>query len=265
MKNTKISDKELDKVSKNWILGSQLSWNYEKMQGGGYLYSILPVLEKFYGNDKVKLGEMMDAESQFFNTTPHMGGFILGMDIATQEMEKETSKEAVASFKTGLMGPFAGVGDTIFGVLFPTVFGSIASYLAFEGNAIGVVIWILVNLLILIFRYYTVRIGYKQGVKLVSAMSNKLNALTSAATLLGVTVIGAMIPTVINANLSLKFEIGEITLSLQDTLNQIMPKMIPVILVAIIYYLLGKKYFNSTKAIVSIIVISILFRVLGIM
>ena len=91
------------------------------------------------------------------------------------------------------MGSFAGIGDTIFGVLFPTVFGSIASYLALKGNATGVLIWLLVNIAILIFRFYTVEIGYKQGAKLVGSMSTNLNALTSSATLLGVTVIGAMI------------------------------------------------------------------------
>lgn len=263
--STKINQKDLDKVSINWLVGSQLSWNYEKMMGGGYLFSMLPILEKLYGDDKNTYVDMMHMQSQFFNTTPHMGGFILGMDIATEEAERIKSKDAVSSLKTGLMGSLAGVGDTLFGVLFPTVFGSVASYLALQGNAIGVVIWLLVNIAILVFRFFSVRIGYKQGVKLVTNMSGHLNALTSAATLLGVTVIGAMIPSVINAKIAWTFKTGEVELNIQETLDQIMPMMIPVILVSVIYWLLGKKYFNSTRAILSIIVLSIVLKVFGIM
>ncbi|MGG0740921.1 PTS system mannose/fructose/sorbose family transporter subunit IID [Niallia taxi] len=263
--NTKINQKDIDKVSINWLIGSQLSWNYERMMGGGYLYSTLPVLEKLYGEDKEKFQEMMKVQSQFFNTTPHMGGFILGMDIAAEEAEGYKAKDTVASLKTGLMGSFAGVGDTIFGVLFPTIFGSVASYLALKGNAIGVVIWVLVNVVILIFRYFSVRIGYKQGVKLVSSMSGHLNALTNAATLLGVTVIGAMIPSVIKAPIALTFKTGDVKLNIQETLDQIMPMMVPAILVGVIYWLLGKKHFNSTRAILAIIVLAIILKALGVM
>ncbi|EOA3384044.1 PTS system mannose/fructose/sorbose family transporter subunit IID [Enterococcus hirae] len=263
--STKINQKDLDKVSINWLYGSQLSWNYERMMGGGYLYSMLPIIEKLYSDDEETKIAMMNMQSQFFNTTPHMGGFILGIDIATEEAEGKQSKDTVSSLKTGLMGSFAGVGDTIFGVLFPTVFGSVASYLALQGNAIGVAVWVLVNLAILVFRFFSVRIGYTQGVKLVTSMSGHLNALTNAATLLGVTVIGAMIPSVINAQITWTFKTGDVELNLQETLDQIMPMMIPALLVGVIYWLLGKKYFNSTRAILAIMVLSILLRVFGIM
>ncbi|TYV61072.1 PTS system mannose/fructose/sorbose family transporter subunit IID [Listeria monocytogenes] len=263
--STKIDQKDLNKVSINWLIGSQLSWNYERMMGGGYLFSMLPILEKLYGEDREKHQEMMQMQSQFFNTTPHMGGFILGMDIAAEEAEGYQAKETVSSLKTGLMGSFAGVGDTIFGVLFPTVFGSVASYLALKGNAIGVGIWLLVNVFILIFRFFSVRIGYKQGVKLVTSMSGHLNALTNAATLLGVTVIGAMIPSVIKAPIALTFKTGDVELNIQETLDQIMPMMIPALLVAVIYWLLGKKHFNSTRAILSIIVLAIVLKAIGLM
>ncbi|WP_086444296.1 PTS system mannose/fructose/sorbose family transporter subunit IID [Candidatus Enterococcus lemimoniae] len=264
MENTKINKQDLKKVSINWLYGSQMAWNYEKMMAPGYLYAMLPALQKLYP-DRVDLQEMMLVHNQFFNTTPHMGGFILGIDIAAEEIEGIESKEAVSSIKTGLMGSFAGVGDTIFGVLFPTVFGSVASYMALNGNAIGVLIWILVNIGILIFRYHTVFIGYKQGAKLVGAMSGRLSALTDAATLLGITVIGALIPSVVKAPITWEFKSGEVSLKLQETLDQIMPMLLPVLVVALVYYLLGTKYFNSTRAILFIVVLAILLRALNIL
>ena len=104
--STKINQKDLDKVSINWLYGSQLSWNYERMMGGGYLYSMLPIIEKLYGDDEETKIAMMNMQSQFFNTTPHMGGFILGIDIATEEAEGKQSKDTVSSLKTGLMGSY---------------------------------------------------------------------------------------------------------------------------------------------------------------
>ncbi|RLK62857.1 PTS system mannose/fructose/sorbose family transporter subunit IID [Atopobacter sp. AH10] len=263
--STKINDKILSKVSKRWIIGSQLSWNYERMMGGGYLYSILPFLKENYGDKSEEYYEMVDTHSQFFNTTPHMGGFILGMDMATEEVEGLKAKEAITSLKTGLMGSFAGVGDTIFGVLFPTVFGSVASYMALKGNSIGLILWIIVNLGLLVFRYYSVGIGYKQGLKLVDTMSGRMKALTHSATLLGVTVIGAMIPSVINAKITWVFTSGKVKLNVQDTLDQIMPMLIPAIIVAIVYWLLGKKAFNSTRVIMLVIIFSIIMRLLQVM
>lgn len=106
----KITNEDIKKVSWRWIMGSQITWNYEKMMAPGYLYAMLPVLRKLYTKED-ELKEMLHNHLQFFNTTPHMGGFILGIDIATEESEGIKGKEAVNGIKTGLMGPFAGVGD----------------------------------------------------------------------------------------------------------------------------------------------------------
>ncbi|MBC8837788.1 PTS system mannose/fructose/sorbose family transporter subunit IID, partial [Escherichia coli] len=102
------------------------------------------------------------------NTNPMVGGLILGMDMAIEEREKKASKEVVTGLKTGLMGPFAGVGDTIFGVILPTIFGSIAAYMGLQGNVTGVVIWVLVNILVVGARFTLLPLGYKQGAKLVT-------------------------------------------------------------------------------------------------
>jgi PTS system mannose-specific IID component len=260
-----ITSQDINSVSKRWILASQITWNYEKMMAIGYLYSILPVLRKLYKKED-ELKAAMKNHVQFFNTTPHMGGFILGIDIATEAEGKNSSKDGVETangIKTGLMGPFAGVGDTIFGVLIPTICGSIAAYMGQQGNVTGVVIWILVNIAIMAFRYLTVGIGYREGTKLIASAKDKLDALTSAATLLGITVVGALIPTVVRANITATFTTGEVTLAGQDILDQIMPSLVPVLIVAAIYVLLGKKKMTSTKAILIVMAASIIFAAIG--
>ena len=99
------------------------------MMSTGYIYTMLPFLEKKYRDNKEQLKEMLETHNQFFNCNPMMGHFIVGMDLAIEEQEGFESKEVITGIKTGLMGPFAGVGDTIFGVLLPTVLGSIAAYM----------------------------------------------------------------------------------------------------------------------------------------
>lgn len=257
-----ITGQELKKVSKRWILASQITWNYEKMMGVGYMYSMLPILKKIYKKPEEQK-EMMKNHCQFFNTTPHMGGFILGIDMATEAQGGIAAKEAANGIKTGLMGPFAGVGDTIFGVLLPTIFGSIAAYMGQSGNVTGVVLWVLVNIAILLFRYFTVSIGYREGVKILTSAKDKLDALTHAATMLGITVVGALIPTVVKANVAAKFKSGDVVLEGQAILDQIMPSLIPVLVVAGVYLLLGKKKMTSTKAILLIMAASIIFYAIG--
>lgn len=263
-KEVKLTKKEINSISRRWILGSQITWNYEKSMGVGYLWAILPLLRKLY-KDPNQLKEMMKTHVQFFNTTPHMGGLILGIDAATEEHEGYKAKEVVKGLKTGLMGPFAGVGDTLFGVLFPTIFGSIAAYMGQQGNATGVVIWLLVNIAILILRYFSTGVGYREGSKIITSAKDKLDALTAAATLLGITVVGALIPTVVKANVAASFTSGDVTVKGQDILDQIMPCLVPVLVVAGIYWLLGRKKMSSTKAILLVMVLSIVLYAAGIL
>ncbi len=261
---TKLTKKDINSLSRRWIMGSQVTWNYERQMGVGYLWAMLPIIRKLYKDPKDQK-EMLKTHVQFFNTTPHMGGFILGIDAATEEHEGMKAKEAVKGLKTGLMGPFAGVGDTLFGVLFPTIFGSIAAYMGQEGNMVGAVIWLLVNIAILIFRTYSAGIGYQEGSKIITSAKDKLDALTAAATLLGITVVGALIATVVKANMTATFVSGEISVKGQEILDQIMPCLIPAAVVGGVYWLLGRKKMTSSKAILLVMILSIVLHAVGIL
>lgn len=159
----------------------------------------------------------------------------------------------------------AGVGDTIFGVILPTIFGSIGAYMGLHGNPIGAIIWLLVNFAVLFLRFSLLPLGYSQGEKLIYAAGDKLNKITDSAILLGVTVVGALIPTVVSVKVPLVFRTGKVTLKAQSILNQIMPSLVPVILVAICYWLLGKKKMNSTRLIVSVLIVGIILGGLDIL
>lgn len=250
-------NKVLKRVFWRWFLFGQSGWNYEKMQGLGYLYSIYPFLEKKYAKPE----EQKDAakvHSQFFNTNNTMAPGILGVNIALEEQTGLAGKDAIAGIKTGLMGPLAGIGDTLFFVIPTTIIGSVASYLALQGNPVGLVLWLLFALVRMLFMRFSISTGYQEGVNLLGSLTNNLNKITRAANILGLTVIGALIPSVVKANLNFEFSYGEVSLKLQSIADQIMPGLIPLLVVGFTYWLLGLKKMNSTRVIFVLIALGII-------
>lgn len=262
-KTNQINKKDLFRANWRWLWSSQICWNYERMMSTGYLYTMLPTIKKLYPDPEDRKA-MMTMHNQFFNTNAYVGGFIVGMDMAIEEQKGRKAEDTIAGLKTGLMGPFAGVGDTIFGVILPTIFGSIGAYMGLKGNPIGAIIWLLVNFTVLFLRFSLLPLGYSQGEKLIYAAGNKLNRITDSAILLGITVVGALIPTVVSVNVPLVFKTGKVVLKAQNILNQIMPSLVPVLLVALCYWLLGKKKMNSTRLIVLVLIMGIVLGGLGI-
>ena len=265
MKNNKLDNKTINKVFFRWLLASQTAWNYEKMQGLGYCFAMLPALRKIYKNDD-ELNEAVKSHLQFFNCNIITGQFILGANLAIEEAEGAKAREAVAAIKTGLMGPLAGIGDTLFGVTLNTVFGSIAAYMALEGSPIGCFLWIFANIIKIIISKDFINSGYKQGAKLISSMGNMLKNITDSASMLGLMVIGALIPTVIKGNVPYVYTSGQVKLVGQEVIDKIMPALVPLAIVGFTYWLLGRKSMNSTKVIIILIILSIVafnLKILG--
>lgn len=265
MSNQKLTKKELKRISWRYILGSQLNWNYERMMGSGYLYAILPALEKIYADDDNKLQDMLRTHNQFFNTNANFGNLIMGIDIAIEEQDGYKAKDTIVALKTALMGSLAGVGDSLFHVIWGTIFGSVAGTLAQNGSIAGCILWMMANITLLFGRAALLPLGYKQGVKLVTTLKDKLSAFTNAATVLGITVIGALIPSVIKANVPYVYQRDGVELVLQDTFNAILPGLVPVLLVILTYWMLGKKNLNSAWVIWILLVLSVALSALGIL
>lgn len=260
----KLNDKDFKQMNIRNILFNQVGWNYERMQGSSYLYLILPQLRKMYGDHTPELKKMMKMQNQFFNTSNFFNTIIEGIDMALEEKEGVDSLETVAGIKAGLMGPFAAIGDSIFAALVPAIMGAIAANMAVQGNAFGAILWMLVNFVIMWFRWIQLKFAYKQGVSLVNEMQGQLNALTDAATLLGVYVVGALAATMVNTQVTLVAHLGKMTVNFQDKIDMIMPKLVPALIVGAIYWMLGKKRMTSTKAIFIVIIVAVVLSALGV-
>ena len=134
------------------------------------------------------------------------------------------------------MGPLASIGDSIFGSLLPTIFGALAANMAMAGQPAG---HLHLDRLLrrgrLVPAASRTYIAYDQGMKLVTTMSDKLNAITDAATVMGVFMVGALISTNVGIVLTINPNIGGVPLNVQDILNNICPKIVPAALVGFVY------------------------------
>lgn len=264
MTKYKLTKEDFNQINRRSLFTFQLGWNYERMQGSGYLFTILPQLRKMYGDDTEELKEMMKTHAQFFNTSNFFNTVITGIDLAVEEKEGYNSKETVSGLKAGLMGPFAAIGDSIFGALIPTIFGALAANMAINGNPTGIFIWIAAQIAVMVFRWKQLEFAYKEGVSLVTTMQHRLTALTDAATLLGVFMVGALVATMVNVKLSWAPVIGDLTIDMQNNLDMILPRLLPAAIVGLIYWMLGKKNMTSTRAIFIVLVVCIALSALGV-
>ena len=135
-----------------------------------------------------------------------------------------------------------------------TIFGALCSYMALEGNAVGMLIGIAFSAIMTFFIKPSIfNIGYQQGSKFITSFSSQIKAVTKAANILGLTVVGALLSSVVKLKTGLMFSQGEMVVSLQDTLNTVSANLLPALLVIFVYWLLGKEKMTSSKVILVLI------------
>ncbi|MHC5269275.1 PTS system mannose/fructose/sorbose family transporter subunit IID [Enterococcus sp. LJL98] len=262
--NYKLTKEDFKQINIRNLVTFQLGWNYERMQGSGYLYTILPQLRKMYGDGTEELKRAMKAHAQFFNTSNFLNTIVTGIDLAIEEKEGIDGIDTVSGIKAGLMGPFAAIGDSIFGALIPTIFGALAANMAMQGNPVGIFIWIAAQIAVMVFRWKQLEFAYKEGVSLVTTMQHRLTALTDAATLMGVFMVGALVATMINVKVAWAPSLGDVTLDIQNNLDMILPRLFPAIIVGGVYWLLGRKNMNATRAIFIVLIVCVALSALGV-
>lgn len=141
----------------------------------------------------------------------------------------------------------------------------LAAYMAIEGNPVGAGIWFALILAIFWVRMHALEFGYKQGVKLVTDFSEKLPNLTAAASVLGLTVVGCLIASVIGVTCPISFSFGDVSMEIQPLLDKILPAMIPAAITGSAYYLLTKKNASMTALILVVIVLAMVASAAGIL
>src|SRR5699024_10814271 len=144
--------------------------------------------------------------------------------------------------------------------------GFISAYMGLEGNPTVAIVWLLLNLLFLLFRFKLFNIGYKSGIKLVTALGERLSVFTEAAAIMGRTVIGALVASVVKIDVATIFKTGEVSLPLQrKVLDKIMPSLLPGCFILAVYKLIASKQVSVIQIIFVIIILSIILSYFGIL
>ena len=260
-----LTKKELRDISYRWSWHRSLAWNYEKMMSLGYLTTLTPFIEKNYKGDEEGRMRAYEVHSQFFNSCPNLSNIILGVDVAIESKLGKEGLDTVSAIKNSLMGPFAGIGDALV-VITNVIFGSIAVAMATEGSVIGFLLWLVWNFTLMFYlRPLLLRVGYNRGIELVTTLSDKLKNLTNSASILGLMVVGGMIASIISVKFGLINIFGsEIDLQVQ-VFDRIMPKIGNAMIVALCYFLLGKKRITTVKLIWIVMILTLLLAFFGIL
>ena len=198
MAEEKIKLSKKDRLAVAWrSTFIQGSWNYERMQNGGWAFSMIPALKKLY-KTKEERSAALKRHLEFFNTHPYIASPILGVTLALEEERANgapVDDVAIQGVKVGMMGPLAGVGDPVFWFTVRPMLGALGASLAMGGNILGPIIFFLGwNIIRWAFMWYTQEFGYKAGSKITDDLSGGLlQDVTKGASILGMFVLAALV------------------------------------------------------------------------
>lgn len=262
----KLTKKTLRTVKWRHIYGIQQTWSYDIMMGSGYLWAILPAIEDLSKNDAEKTA-LMTKNMQFFNTSAIFSPLIMGVHLAMMESNQDEIGESI---KSAMMGPLAGVGDTLAGVIVNPITTLIACQFALMGNwflGLGIILAVRVGWIFLQSKLFD--FGYNKGLEAIESTTNNssIGKSVELITVFGAIILGGFIPSMLSSieiglqyvsNLSMNGESMESVVRVQDMFNKICPYMVPVLLLVFYLFLLKKGKFTSTKLLLLTFAIAIL-------
>lgn len=240
-------------------LALEANFNFETWQNTGFAFAIIPVLKKAY-HTKQAMAAALKRHLQFFNTSPYGSTLILGITAAMEEqnsLDEEFDEDSINSVKLGLMGPLAGVFDSLFWGTFKVIAAGVGTSLAIKGNLMGPLLFLLIfNVPHLLLRYKLTFVGYNAGTKFLQSLAknNVMDRLTKGSSILGLMVVGAMPATLMNITTPLQIGSNGSAIGLQGILNQVVPAIIPLGLTFLVYYFV-KKNIKTTYLLIGLLLL----------
>lgn len=243
----------------------QASFNYERMQAGGFAAAQLPCLEKIYKDDKEGLANSLTDNLEFINTHPNLVGFLMGLLISLEEAKENRS--TIKGLKVALFAPLAGIGDAIFWFTFLPIVAGICASMACEGNPLGPVLFLLFYVGVFVMRIVWTHLGYNLGSSALGFIKEASTTIGKAATVLGCTVISGLIAAYVKINVLTSVYVNEVsTVSIQeDFFDKIFPNLLSVGYVFTMFYFLKKKKVSPVVLILVTFVLAIVLSFFGIL
>jgi len=254
-----------------WTFFSHSNYNYERLQATAFAHSMIPAIKRLYGDDPEETKAALKRHLIFFNTAPDIGSVIHGAVYAMEEQRangRPVTEDAINSTKVGLMGPLAGIGDTITqGILVPillavaiglTGLDAATGGVSGSGNPWGAIMFIVFMLVWHVgVHYVAFTQGYKQGRSLATSLfkSGLLDKVVVGASVLGNMVLGALSASFVVVYVGLRIEAEGTTLALQtDVFDKLLPGLLPLVTVLLCWWLLQRGMHPITLLVIIIVV-----------
>ena len=245
MASNKLQKKDYTRASlRAYFL--QNGMNYSNYQGLGYANMLYPGLRKIYDDDD-QLRDALKENVEFFNTNPSMVPFIGNLHLAM--LDGGANAKEVKSIKMALMGPMAGIGDSLSQFCLAPLFATIGASLAQDGLILGPAIFFLgMNITLLIIKLLMGNWGHKLGASIIEKLSSYMEKISTKLQYV--------------AQVS---ETEEKIISLQEMLDAMLPNMLAVLYTGLMFYLIKKKKWSTYKLVIFTIIVGILLSVIGIL
>lgn len=263
-----LTKKDINRSFYRWYLDAEIPNCYERQQGVSFCYSMIPCLKKLYP-EKEALSRALTRHLNFFNSQGTWSTPIHGITLSMEEEmanEGAISDAAITGIKTGLMGPLAGIGDTIDWGTLKTIIYGIAVTFGAAGNVLGAIIPFAFMLITFFIGKNLWGLGYKIGKESVKSIleAGWIKELISATSILGLFMMGALSASYVTLSTALQFKVAGTEIVLQDILNSIAPGLLPLAAVFGIYYILKNKTQKYGRISLGIVVVCILGALIGI-
>jgi D-glucosaminate-specific PTS system IID component len=249
-----ITKRELNRAWWIWTFFNLSAFSMERMQAPAFVYMMSPILKRLYGDNPEELKGALKRHMVFFNTEPQTGVIAHGVAAALEQQRASGASindEMINAVKAGIMGPMAGIGDSMIpGTLIPILLAIGMSLSQGTGSPIGPIFYIIAYTLIILFlSYYLFMFGYRYGMSSMRELAEAgFRRITSSFAVLGVMVAGAIGASIITLQTPLAYTSGKLTVSVQSTLDKIFPQLLPLLLVLFLWYGMRRRGWAINRA-----------------
>lgn len=264
----RLSKKELRQIWRRWGFTHLSSMSYEKLQAHAWAFAFIPFANKYYKDDPEKKRQLLVRHSMFYNTEPQTGQLINGIVTSLEEeiaLGNEISAEMPINIKATLMGPLAGIGDSIIqGIIVPILL-SIGMGMASGGSVVGPLFYLIsYGILGPLISYLCFMNGYKLGVNAIDVIvGENAKRITDAFNILGIMVVGGLSASNIALRTSINIPMGDGTRALQEVIDGIFPQFLPLAMVLLAWWLISSRQLSATKTLFILAIISAVGVVAG--
>lgn len=269
MTNKVLTKKDVQESAWINVFFHHCAQNYERMMGLAFCHTLSKPLEKLYPN-KEDYTKALERHMNYYNTEPTLGSIIPGIVLGLEEgmaTGANVTEELILGTKTALMGPFAGIGDSLIGATYASIVASIAIGLSEGGSLLGVLFFLIFHAGVpVLMKYGLFMKGYELGLEALDLITPKVTEIvTTGLGIAGLITVGGIAANTVNVPIALTYTSGELSISLQAILDRIMPGILPLCLTIGLWWLYTRKNWSAVKALVTLLVVSIIFVYLGIM